>query len=145
MKRGRRTLDDIVSSGEPDLAGLMCEWQPLEARNGEIISLILVPQNHHRSSNFDALATQILELAYAKDEPISSPQEAEVGPNLQVQSPSPMVSVPSTAGGLELSSYLAWDFFKESDFRKFSDGLKITADLDTDRSSNSWRKRRSSV
>ncbi|TGV62675.1 DUF3095 family protein, partial [Mesorhizobium sp. M00.F.Ca.ET.158.01.1.1] len=43
MKAGRYRIDPAPAGARPDLTGLSCRWNPIEARHGEIVSIIAVP------------------------------------------------------------------------------------------------------
>jgi len=43
MKAGRYAIEAAPAGTRPDLTGLSCRWNPIEARNGEIVSIIVLP------------------------------------------------------------------------------------------------------
>ena len=43
MKAGRYTVKPAPPGTRPDLTGLSCRWRPIEARHGEILSMIAIP------------------------------------------------------------------------------------------------------
>ncbi|MFB2606583.1 DUF3095 family protein, partial [Rhizobium phaseoli] len=43
MKRGHYAIERAAPGTRPDLTGLSCRWSPIDAQNGEIVSIIAVP------------------------------------------------------------------------------------------------------
>ncbi|WP_287092029.1 DUF3095 family protein, partial [Mesorhizobium sp.] len=42
MKAGRYRIDPAPAGTRPDLTGLSCRWNPIDARHGEIVSIIAI-------------------------------------------------------------------------------------------------------
>ena len=59
MKMGRYGVEKAAPGTRPDLTGLSCRWSPIEARNGEIVSIIAVPGEAGSGPEFQALVAGI--------------------------------------------------------------------------------------
>ena len=57
MKAGEYAIEPAPSGTRPDLTGLSCRWNPIEARNGEIVSIIAIPGTSGASAQFQELVT----------------------------------------------------------------------------------------
>jgi hypothetical protein len=158
MKNGRYAVESAPPGGRPNLAGLSCRWQPIDAERGEILSVLVLPQPRADRLKFTALVTKITNLLgdSERTRPISSK-------GLHLRWPSPGLAHEARAlrrghsffwEYLKLAAYtfFAWSLFRfnirlggfdpriyrsdterNSDFRKFDDGLKLTLDVDKQR------------
>src|SRR5262245_44002702 len=63
MKAGRYRVDPAPPGTRPDLTGLSCRWNPIPARNGEIVSVIAVPAQSAAGDDFRRLVADIVALA----------------------------------------------------------------------------------
>lgn len=154
MKAGVYAVEPSEDEVPPDLTGLSCRWDNTPARNGLILSLVVLPSHESNPQRFAALATQLLELtAQLEDGGHPVPQS---GPRLRYPPPGLMIEARLTRGRLPLALRALWliagsaiarmlfrrgkptaGFDPEhylsvisanSDFRKFDDGLKMTVD-----------------
>jgi hypothetical protein len=160
MKAGRYGVQAAPPGTRPDLTGLSCRWNPIEARHGEIVSIIAVPAPGRDPGAFRRLVTKVLAML-GSEERDGHPLAAE-GPTVDVTFTGLEREVSATAAsGHRFSRKLAiigqilalWvlartgitfrgftadgyrrDVAENSDFRKFDDGLKMTVDLDAARS-----------
>ena len=160
MKAGRNAVVPAPSGSRPDLTGLSCRWNPIEARHGEILSIIAVPGSAGAGAEFERLVADILDLAGEQERaghPVPAP-----GPAFAV-SPSAIAyearaSAPKGRRFRQIARIAAENFLAlvldflglrlgrfdpalyrsdvalNSDFRKFDDGLKMTVDVDAGRS-----------
>jgi hypothetical protein len=64
LKQGNAhvVLADAKSSGEPDLEGLECRWQPLQNRQGKIISLLVKVTAQHETKAWQLYADTLKEI-----------------------------------------------------------------------------------
>ncbi len=159
MKAGRFSIPAAPSGTRPDLTGLSCRWNPIEARHGEIVSVIAVPAERKRSTAFEALVGDIVEIAGQQERgghpvPLTGMSISLIPPGLEnearAMAPKGQRFRPKLRilGEVALSKFLlaingsvgrfnarqyASDVSQNSDFRKFDDGLKMTVDLDATR------------
>jgi hypothetical protein len=159
MKAGKYGVEADQRGARPDLTGLSCRWNPIAARNGEIVSVIAVPDARGNGPEFQELVAEIIAIA-AEQSREGHPVPIE-GPDLAIGLGGVTVEARATAPdgrllrrklailgqigltivlhklGLSLGSFNARRYKQavaaNSDFRKFDDGLKMTIDLDADR------------
>lgn len=157
MRQGRFTVAAAPPGTRPDLHGLSCQWQPFAARNGLILSVILVPRGNEPGGPFRALVDDILALAMT-DEGMSRPAP-QVDTDFPFVPATPELQDVTSRGGpswrrrararlrylvaflfmrrwlrtrrFDPATYLA-ETIVNSDFRKYQDGLKLTLDCGTD-------------
>jgi hypothetical protein len=159
MKAGRFRIEPAPSGTRPDLAGLSCRWNPIEARHGEIVSIIAVPGAAGSGKAFQRLVADIVALAGEEERgghpvPLEGPGfsfppkglEAEARalapkgkrfwPKLMILGQTALIGILSkfrmSLGRFDPIQYRS-DVVRNSDFRKFDDGLKMTVDLDPER------------
>jgi hypothetical protein len=159
MKAGRFTIEPAPAGTRPDLAGLSCRWNPIEARHGEIVSIIAVPGVAGSDKAFQQLVADIVALAGEEERgghpvPLEGPGfsfpptglEAEARalapkgkrfwPKLMILGQTALIGILSalrlSLGRFDAVQYRS-DVVRNSDFRKFDDGLKMTVDLDRER------------
>ncbi len=156
MKAGRFRIESAPSGARPDLTGLSCRWDPIEARNGEIASIIAVPTAVGNPKLFGKLVSDIVSLASDQaraghpvpfDGPglswppkgldlearASAPKGRRLLPKLSILGQLALTAVLGrfdwTLAGFNAKQYKR-DVAQNSDFRKFDDGLKMTIDID---------------
>jgi Protein of unknown function (DUF3095) len=159
MKQGRFAVAMAPPGSRPDLTGLSCRWNPVKARNGQIVSIIAVPGDEGGTEAFRALVADVVAIANASR--VSGNPLPEEGPRpafylggmeaeARAQAPpgkrfmtrinvivAVLLSVILHRTNLTLGGFNARDYsrvvMQNSDFRKFDDGLKMTIDVnDTD-------------
>jgi hypothetical protein len=160
MKSGRYAVAHAPPGTRPDLAGLSCRWNPIEAHNGEIVSIIAVPGDSGAGAEFEKLVSSIV--AISSEQSRGGHPIPPQGPELSFS----MAGIRREAGmtaskgkrfrqklfimaqlgltvflhkfGLTLGRFDARRYTEDvagnSDFRKFDDGLKMTIDVDAARS-----------
>lgn len=159
MKAGRYGVEADHNRARPDLTGLSCRWSPIEAHNGEIVSVIAVPDARGNGPEFQALVSDIIAIAAEQGReghpvPAAGPDLALAleGVSIEARATAPdgrllrrKIGIAAQIGltlvlhklGLSLGSFNARRYKRDvaanSDFRKFDDGLKMTIDLDADR------------
>jgi hypothetical protein len=159
MKLGNYGVERAAPGTRPDLAGLSCRWNPIEAHNGEIVSIIAVPGEQGPGLPFQALVSAIIAISAElsrQSHPVP-PQGPELGFSLGgirrealATAPRGMVRllrrfwIAAQIGlmhvlmrfGLSIGSFdinhYRQDLAGNSDFRKFDDGLKMTIDIDAE-------------
>ena len=152
MKSGAGLVEPAPPGTRPDLTGLSCRWQPVQSRNGEIVSILVVPRDD--SNGFMDLAADIIELADAGGRtasplPPEGPRIAWPPKGLKLE-----LAAAGSAGRWSKALYIlgeqaigwlcdrtGWnagrfnardyrrDTAANSDFRKLDDGLKLTLDV----------------
>ena len=155
MKEGLFAVPQAAAGVQPDLAGLSCRWNPIQSRHGDIVSIIAMPVGTGNNAAFQALIADIVALA-ASDDRDSHPVAAE-GPQLGLSIAGLaaetktvpkgkrfthrlfilmqyLLTVSLFRLGLTLGSFdpkeYRRDVARNTDFRKFDDGLKMTVDVD---------------
>lgn len=159
MKEGQYAVEPAAEGARPDLTGLSCRWNPIRSRHGEIASIIAVPGAGGDGNAFRMLVADIVMLAAGEER--SGHPIAEEGPQLGLSQAGmdaeARAKVPPgrrllhkaligfqyvllvmllrtglTAGGFDARRYRR-EVTRNSDFRKFEDGLKMTIDVDPKR------------
>jgi len=155
MKQGRFVVPMAPAGTRADLTGLSCRWNPVQAMNGRILSVIVVPGVRDDAAGFRALVADVVTLANAAARTGNPLPEAGPRPVLhfggmeaeaRAQQPrgkrfltrlGVIVAVVLTVilhrTNLTLGTFNARDYsravMRNSDFRKFDDGLKMTIDV----------------
>jgi hypothetical protein len=157
MKAGRYRVEPAPNGTRPDLTGLSCRWDPIESRSGEIVSIIAMPTSPDKLPAFAKLVSDIVALAGEQSRgghpiPIDGPGYSfpPKGLDLEARALAPpgwrrllaklsvlaqlgLTSIAdrfnATVAGFNPKQYKS-DVAKNSDFRKFDDGLKMTVDID---------------
>ncbi|QXZ79450.1 DUF3095 domain-containing protein [Rhizobium sp. L51/94] len=159
MKAGNYGVEADQTQMRPDLTGLSCRWNPIEARNGEIVSVIAVPDVRGHGLEFQSLVAGIIAIAAEQGRdghpvPVDGPElglalggvadEARATASdrrilrrklaiaAQIGLTIALHKLRLTLGSFDARRYKR-DVAANSDFRKFDDGLKMTIDLDADR------------
>jgi hypothetical protein len=157
MKAGRYPVPAAPSGTRPDLAGLSCRWNPIEARNGEIVSIIAVPGRAPNQQAFQGVVSEIIALVGSQERgghpvPASGPTFGFSAGGLEAEARaaapkgrSRSLRKMAIAGQMALASIAdrlgvnigpfdperyKRDVVDNTDFRKFDDGLKMTIDVD---------------
>jgi hypothetical protein len=158
MKEGLFAVPPAPPGAQPDLAGLSCRWNPIQSRHGDIVSIIAVPTGTGNADVFQTLISDIVTLA-ASEEREGHPVAAE-GPQIGLSAAGLSAETKTAPKGKRfthrlfiLAQYLLTvglfrfgltlgrfdpkayrqDVARNTDFRKFDDGLKMTIDVDPDR------------
>ncbi|MCB1363969.1 MAG: DUF3095 domain-containing protein [Rhodobacteraceae bacterium] len=154
MKAGDYAIAPAPGADPPDLTGLSCRWSNIAARNGTILSLLVLPGRD--AEGFSDTVERLLALT-AKLRRGGHPVP-EDGPAPRFSSPGLTIEAHVSRGrrplwlrriGVLASTLLAWGLFRtglrangfdpahyraavgrNTDFRKFDDGLKMTLDCD---------------
>lgn len=156
MKAGRYAVAPAASGTRPDLNGLSCRWNPISARNGEIVSIIALPGPRRDQAAFEALVADIIALVDEQasgGRPVSgetltysfppagletearaaAPKGRRLISKLKILTLMTLVAVADRLkvklGTFDPKAYRA-EVAQNSDFRKFDDGLKMTVDVD---------------
>jgi hypothetical protein len=159
MKAGRYTVPPSPPGSRPDLTGLSCRWNPIVAHNGEIVSIIVTPTDAGSSEAYARLLRNVIGLIGEQGRdghpvPEIGPEfgwlpkgldfEARAGAKgaaqwlrklailAQVWIATGADRLGRKLGRFDPALYRA-DTSRNSDFRKFDDGLKLTIDIGTER------------
>lgn len=152
MKAGRYRVPPAAAGARPDLSGLSCRWDPIAAKNGEIVSLIVTPAAAERSADFTRLVDDIIAIIDGEDRAgLPVPRKFGFPPKglkyetLATHRGSPLlrklhILAESLAGWLVFKGNMKVgrfdaavyknDVAQNTDFRKFDDGLKLTVDIE---------------
>lgn len=156
VKAGDYAIPMAPPGTRADLTGLSCRWNPIEARNGQIVSVIAVQRSADAADDFARLVADVVAVAGSRGDggaPIEADRlmpsfsrdgietesralapEGKRGPvrlRLLFQYLMTRLSYRSgaTIGGFNARRYLR-ELARNTDFRKFDDGLKMTIDID---------------
>lgn len=155
MKQGRYAVEPAPPGSRPDLTGLSCRWNPIEARNGQIVSIIALQADKATAAEFGALVAEIVDIASGPDNAGNPVPPQGPRPNFHLGSVDTEVRATAPAGrrlrtrmrvlfeivvtllsyrtNLTIGGFNARDYGRQlarnSDFRKFDDGLKMTVDI----------------
>ncbi|MGO7211409.1 DUF3095 domain-containing protein [Rhizobium ruizarguesonis] len=158
MKLGRYGIARAPAGTRPDLTGLSCRWSPIDARNGEIVSIIAVPGEGRPGRKFQELVGGIVAITTEQNRdshpvPADGPDLAFSlhGINREAKATAPPhrrlwqklfiflqlgITVACYRLGIPLGRFDARRYKRDvadnSDFRKFDDGLKMTIDVDAE-------------
>jgi len=158
MKEGLFAVPPAPPGARPDLAGLSCRWNPIRSRHGDIVSIFAVPVGSGAVDAFQALVLDIVALAAGEEReghPIA-PEGPQMGLSVAGLSAETKTAPKGkrfrhrlfilgqyllTVGlyrlGLTLGRFdpkvYRQDVARNTDFRKFDDGLKMTIDIDAER------------
>ncbi|MDN2582794.1 DUF3095 domain-containing protein [Aquibium sp. ELW1220] len=156
MKAGRYRIEPAPEGAVPDLAGLSCRWTPMKARNGSILSILVLPRPGAAPAAVAAVSHRVVAMT-----------RELAGGGHPVPPEGPSVTWPNDGIAIEahasrgkgsllrrkielLATTLIANFFfvtrmktgvfdpthyikvtrDNADFRKFDDGLKMTIDCD---------------
>jgi hypothetical protein len=159
MKLGHFHVQQGPHGTRPDLTGLSCHWNPMEARNGEIVSIIVMPGQLGAGPEFGSLIKKIISISAEQNRaghplPVEGleldlsfsgvEREARARSSrawrwlarlqimLQVAAVMVFQKLKIRFGSFDPSLY-AREVAGNADFRKFDDGLKMTIDMDDSR------------
>lgn len=156
MKAGRYRIDPAPTGTRPDLTGLSCRWNPIEAQNGEIVSIIASPSGSDSQRAFRHLVADIVAIAGEQERaghpvPFDGPGYSFPPKGLAIEAAAiapkgrrlwPKAFILGQMALTTITDKLGWtigsfdpkryknDVAQNSDFRKFDDGLKMTIDVD---------------
>jgi hypothetical protein len=158
MKDGEYALSPAPAGARPDLTGLSCRWEPINAERGEILSVLVLPQPRADRVKFTSLISKIMTLLGDADRtrPVSFQRLRFAWPpaGLSYEAHAFKKGHSFLWQYAKLAAYtlFGWMLFRfdiklggfdprvyraqterNSDFRKFDDGLKLTLDLDVSR------------
>ncbi|MDZ4395358.1 DUF3095 domain-containing protein [Cypionkella sp.] len=155
MKQGRFAVAMAAPGNRPDLSGMSCRWNPIQSRNGQIVSIIAMPTGTARPEAFRALVSDVVAVAN---------KAGGLGNPLPPEGPVPQLTLGGlaaeinaraqrghrlmaqikvigaifmmvllyrtnlTLGGFNARAYVR-EMTRNTDFRKFDDGLKMTIDI----------------
>lgn len=153
VKAGAWLLDPGDHVPAPDLSGLSCQWNPLKAQNGVILTLIAKPADAASETRFTKVVDEVLTLLDGERRINPVPEQ---GPEvrwpsgsigLQSRASNPGASPWQRTARALLQASLAWVLFKtglragrfhpgryrrqvalNTDYRKYDDGLMLTVD-----------------
>ncbi|MCE7028123.1 DUF3095 family protein [Jiella avicenniae] len=161
MKEGRFTIEPAIGDdARPDLTGLSCRFSAIPARHGVILSLIVLPTGTTSTERFSALAAEILALAAQASDagrPVPDEGPAQTWPSagLMIEARTaaartgrPLWFSAVSVGIRSLLAHLTFatgtkvgafepgryrgEIVRNTDFRKFDDGLRLTLDCSPD-------------
>ncbi len=154
MKAGGFAVLPDPAPEPPDLSGLSCRWTNAKARNGTILSLVMLPSGPQAGVEFAQIAAAVVDLAGELDRsghplPLGGPPAAFPPPGLPDEARLTRTTLPYLIkrllllGESALAAVLFWCarpvrgfdplhyrtvLSANADFRKFDDGLKMTLD-----------------
>jgi hypothetical protein len=152
LKAGRIAVAPAPPDARPDLTGLSCRWSPIEARRGLILSLLAAPATDSTEA-FRRLVSDIIRVTQREER--SGHPVPESGPDFAINPKGIRMEAAAQgrtgramrftkiagemlmavaldksgrkAGGFDPKHYRGW-VTRNSDFRKYDDGLKMTID-----------------
>lgn len=162
MKEGRYSLPGAAIGARPDLTGLSCRWDPIEASHGKIVSVIAVLGRTQDVQAFRKLVVDIIDLVEGDQRqghpvPEDGPRLGFVREGLEFEARagagyrnrigmltrglrvSCEIMLVNALGALNLplgrfdAARYRRSVSSNTDFRKFDDGLKMTIDMSRDR------------
>lgn len=151
MKAGNYRVPAAQAGLRPDLAGLSCRWDPIAAKNGEIVSLIVTPVQAERGDEFTRLIDEIVAIIDGEDraglpvprkfgfppkglkyETLATHRGSRFLRKLHILAES-LAGWLVFQGNMKVGRFDAAvyknDVAQNTDFRKFDDGLKLTVDI----------------
>lgn len=151
MKAGKYAVPVAPAQSRPDLSGLSCRWDPIAAKNGEIVSIIVTPVAEDRNAEFSALVDDVIGIIGGETQAgLPVPRKFSFPPKgLKYEAlASRRGSVWARKLYILAESLMGWLIFRgnmkvgrfdaavykndvaqNTDFRKFDDGLKLTVDI----------------
>jgi hypothetical protein len=152
MKAGKYRIPAAQPRSRPDLTGLSCRWDPIAAKNGEIVSIIVTPADADRNAEFSRLVDDIVAII-GSDERAGLPVPRKFGfppkgLNYEARASRRGSMLWPRKLAILFESLVGWIIFRtdtkigpfdpviyksdvanNTDFRKFDDGLKLTVDI----------------
>ncbi|VAW12746.1 hypothetical protein MNBD_ALPHA09-421 [hydrothermal vent metagenome] len=157
LKAGRINLPAAPPGSRPDLTGLSCRWAPIGARDGVILSVLAEPASPSTMSQFVATVEAVLDLLSTSPRsghpvPPDGPEYRGPGRGAELEVKARPAGMGEFAarrriwfetllglvldrtglavGGFDMAHYRRI-VSRNSDFRKFDDGLRLTVDVET--------------
>ncbi|MDE1993742.1 MAG: DUF3095 domain-containing protein [Rhizobiaceae bacterium] len=156
MKAGHFAVEAAPKEERPDLTGLSCRWNPIDAHNGEIVSIIAVPGAAGNGPEFQQLVTDIISISVEQNRdahpvPVEGPTPALIFEGAEFEARAAASDRSRGWRKLAVAAQIVLVFILDrlgihtatfdakiyrrdlaanSDFRKFDDGLKMTIDVD---------------
>lgn len=151
LKAGRISLDPAGAGQRPDLSGLSCRWRPMRSRQGNILSVLVLPAAGVSPGDFREIATGVVTMTSGSHPVPPEGPEFNFDPaafRLEAKAthkPAERVwtrfakiagemfmallldTTSRSAGGFDPKRYRSW-VARNTDFRKFDDGLRMTVD-----------------
>lgn len=151
LKAGRIALPPAPQGTRPDLTGLSCRWRPMQSRQGNILSVLVLPAPGASPAAFRQIATEVVRMTSGSDPvPPDGPEfnfdpaafrlearathkadERVVSRFARIAGEMAMAVLLDTTGrslrGFDPKRYRTW-VARNTDFRKFDDGLRMTVD-----------------
>ena len=151
MKAGKYAVPAARAGSRPDLSGLSCRWDPIAAKNGEIVSIIVTPVAEARNAEFSSLVDDIVGIIGEQDraglpvprkfswppkglnyEALASRRGSLLARKLYILAEClagwAIFQTNMKVGRFDAAVYKN-DVAQNTDFRKFDDGLKLTVDI----------------
>jgi hypothetical protein len=155
MKAGKYAVPAAAPRSRPDLTGLSCRWDPIAAKNGEIVSIIVTPGGEGRPAEFAMLIDDIIRIVEGEAEAglpvprkfgfppkglnyeaLASRRGSLLARKLYILAESLLgwliFQTDMKIGRFDAAVYKS-DVVRNTDFRKFDDGLKLTVDIAPER------------
>lgn len=158
MKADNYMVAPAAPGTRPDLTGLSCRFRPLKARNGHIVSLLVLPVDGAETAPFAALLGDILDTleraAGRQGHPVAPEGPRFVWPpqGLAIETKTPGTNQQGRSRlSIMMEHLIPWvlqatrtrikrfdpaayrrDTTANTDFRKYDDGLKLTVDCTTE-------------
>lgn len=162
MKEGRYTVDPAPTGSRPNLTGLSCRWNPIEATYGKVVSIIATPGRSGDAAAFRSLVSEIIALVNEDGRgghpvPVDGPKLGFIREGLALEA-NALSGHRDTLARLRKRIWISFQTFlisvlyvlrrplgrfdavsykkavaSNTDFRKFDDGLKMTVDVDGER------------
>jgi len=156
LKAGRIGLPDAPPGTRPDLSGLSCRWAPIGAKSGVILSVLAEPVSSAAMVEFVAVVEEVLDLLSTSPRnghpvPADGPEYRwpARGANLEVTARKAeegsftarrkiwfesllglvLDRTGLSVGGFDMRRYRRV-VSRNSDYRKFDDGLRLTVDVE---------------
>ena len=156
MKQGHFAVPMATPGSKPDLTGLSCRWNPIQSHNGQIVSIIAIPGDTGGAEAFRAVVADVVAIANSaggtgNPVPMEGPTPSLYlgGMEAEVRAQAPpgrrlmaklgvifavLMTVILHRTNLTLGGFNAREYgrvlARNTDFRKFDDGLKMTIDVD---------------
>jgi hypothetical protein len=151
LKAGRIALPPAPQDARPDLTGLSCRWRPMKSRQGNILSVVVIPTPGASPAAFREIATEVVTMTSGSDPVPPDGPEFTIDPaalRLEARatrkaSEAVLTRLAKIAGemfmavlldntnrsaaGFDPKRYRTW-VARNTDFRKFDDGLRMTVD-----------------
>ena len=151
LKAGGIALDPAPEGARPDLTGLSCRWRPMKSRQGVILSVLVLPAEGASPQSFRQIASEVVRMTQGSDpvppegpefsfDPAAFRMEARATRGRSERVTTRFAKIAGemliaalldntnrTAGGFDPKRYRSW-VARNTDFRKFDDGLRMTVD-----------------